>query len=71
MREYYTKEGDRLDKIVFDYYGALTPALLSAVYKANYGIADHEQPFDSHIQIFLPDLNVSDVETIHTTRLTT
>lgn len=71
MREYYTIEGDRLDQIVFDYYGALTPALLSAVYRANQNIGDFQQPFESHIKILLPDLELSDVETIQTTRLTT
>ena len=71
MREYFTLEGDRLDKIVFDYYGALTPTLLTAVYKANQNIADHEQPFSQGIKILLPDIEVSDVETITTIRLTT
>ena len=71
MKEYYTTEGDRLDQIVFDFYGALTPALLSAVYKANYGLADHDQPFERGIKILLPEIEVSEVQTINTVRLTT
>ena len=71
MREYYTLEGDRLDKIVWDYYGALTPALLFTVYDANQNIADHDQPFEAGIKILLPAIEVSDVEIINTIRLTT
>ena len=71
MREYFTLEGDRLDKIVFDYYGSLTPALLTAVYEANQNITDHEQPFSQGVKILLPEIDVSDVETINTIRLTT
>ena len=71
MREYYTTEGDRLDQIVFNYYGTLTPALLSAVYRANQNIADHPEPFEAGIKILLPQIDVSDVETINTVRLTT
>ena len=70
MREYHTTEGDRLDQIVYDFYGALTPALLSAVYRANQNIADHDQPFEQGIKILLPDIEVSDVERITTIRLT-
>ena len=71
MREYYTLEGDRLDKIVFDYYGSLTPSLLTAVYEANQNIGDNPEPFEQGVKILLPDLEVSAVETIHTVRLTT
>ena len=71
MREYYTLEGDRLDKIVWDYYGALTPALLNEVYRANQNIGDYEQPFEAGIKILLPAIEVSDVEIINTIRLTT
>lgn len=71
MREYFTTEGDRLDQIVYDYYGVLTPALLRAIYRANQNIADHDQPFEAGILVNLPDIEISDVETIHTVRLTT
>lgn len=71
MREYYTKEGDRLDKIVYDYYGVLTPSLLAAVYRANQNISDHDQPFLAGIRVRLPNIQEADVETIQTIRLTT
>ena len=70
MRIYTSTEGDRLDKIVWDFYGALTPALLSTVYDANQNLADHDQPFDAGIVVNLPAIELSVTEEVQQIKLT-
>ena len=71
MREYYTTEGDTLWQIVYDYYGALLPDLFRQVLEANQNIYDNQEPFEQGVKILLPEIEVSDVVTINTVRLTT
>ena len=55
MREYITKDGDRLDLIINNHYGTLNTQLFNAVMKANRHIT-YTSVFRAGIKIFLPDL---------------
>ncbi|MGQ7939070.1 tail protein X [Paraburkholderia sp. D1E] len=52
-----TSDGDVLDEICYAVYGSLA-GTVEAVYEANPGLADHEQPFVAGITITLPDVDV-------------
>lgn len=52
--KYRTRDGDRLDRIVFDYYGSTEP--LVTVLDANPGLADRGVVYPTGVIIDLPDL---------------
>lgn len=51
---YRTRDGDRLDAIVFAYYGSTEP--LVKVLKANPGLADRGPVYPTGVEIELPDV---------------
>lgn len=59
MRTYTTYEGDRIDLIVFDAYGAVA-GYLERVYdhEDNRGLADHGPVLPAGVVVTLPDLNL-------------
>lgn len=58
---YKTKEGDKLDRIVWRHYGVESPSL-ETVLEANPGLAEliHE-PFEAGIEITLPEIAIDAV----------
>lgn len=53
---YQTRDGDMLDLICSDYYGAATVnQSVAAVLEANRGLADHGTHFPAGVIIILPD----------------
>lgn len=51
--KYLTRDGDRLDDIVYTYYGSTDP--LVKVLKANPGLADRGPVYPTGVEIELPD----------------
>lgn len=53
---YQTRDGDMLDLICFDYYGAAAlNQSVAAVLEANRGLADYGSRFPAGVSITLPD----------------
>ena len=63
MTRYQTKDGDVLDLICQNHYGNVDAAL-DAVLVSNLGLSSNEPVLPAGIFVLLPDLDVSEVNTI-------
>ncbi|MDF0501435.1 tail protein X [Burkholderia cenocepacia] len=58
-----TCDGDVLDTLCYRYYGTLQ-GTVEAVYDANPGLANQQQPFAAGVEILMPDLDAPRVESV-------
>jgi phage tail protein X len=56
---YTTRDGDTLDYIAWNQYGAATNAILNALLAANFGLADQGPIYPAGLSVVLPVLDTA------------